>query len=956
MRRRLATLAAVVLACSGPFAVAGAAAAGTHAGPAGRIAPGGASGPGRAVAGPAVKNLPSVIGTDLSPSAEAYSVSCASPGNCSAGGAYTDGLGRIQPFVVTETSGTWGTAQEVPGIAALNTYGEAWIFNVSCTSAGNCGASGDYEPAQENLEPFVVTETNGTWGTAQEIPGIAALNGDDDASVTSVSCSSPGNCSAGGWYGDSSGGQRAFVVTETSGTWGTAEEVPGTAALNSGDTAQVLSVSCGSAGNCSAGGFYADTPGTTQAFVVTETSGTWGTAQEVPGTAALNSGGQAQVNSVSCASPGNCSAGGFYTEAAEGDQQAFVVTETSGTWGTAEEVPGTATLNTGGQAQVNSVSCASPGDCSAGGTYSGGSIPQAFVVTESNGTWGTAEEVTGIATHTHYDEQVISVSCGSAGNCSVAGYYSVGISGQQVFIANQTNGTWGAAAAVPGTAALNAGSAQVTSVSCASAGNCGVAGVFTADDGNGQAFIAGEANGTWGRAGEVPGLAALNGGALAQVTSVSCASAGTCVAGGQDADSSGLGQAFVAAEANSTWGTAQNIPGLAALNTGGRAQVNAVSCTSAGNCSVGGFFVDSTGNQHGFVATETNGTWGTAQESPGANLNADGYAQVTSISCASAGNCSAGGQYADRSGNGQAFVANETNGVWATGRKVSGSAFNAGGHAVVTSVSCASAGDCSAGGSYLDASGLQQVFVVNETNGVWGTAQEVPGTATLNAGGYAEVTSVSCASAGNCSAGGYYFDNVEGYTHNYPFVVNETNGTWGTATQVTGTGEGQVNAVSCGSAGNCSAGGYYHGPNEPRAFVAAEKNGTWGAEIQVPGSRIFRLGHAGVDAMSCTSAGNCSASGYYTDKYGNIQAFAVTKTNGSWKTAVEVPGIGALNTGGYAQATSVSCASAGNCSAGGYYFDSSPHRQAFVVSQANGVWASAEQIPGTAVPGSPSGK
>jgi hypothetical protein len=42
--------------------------------------------------------------------------------------------------------------------------------------------------------------------------------------------------------------------------------------------------------------------------------------------------------------------------------------------------------------------------------------------------------------------------------------------------------------------------------------------------------------------------------------------------------------------------------------------------------------------------------------------------------------------------------------------------------------------------------------------GTWHTAQKVPGTATLNKGGNAQVYSVSCVSAGNCSAGGYYKD------------------------------------------------------------------------------------------------------------------------------------------------------------------------------------------------------
>jgi hypothetical protein len=36
----------------------------------------------------------------------------------------------------------------------------------------------------------------------------------------------------------------------------------------------------------------------------------------------------------------------------------------------------------------------------------------------------------------------------------------------------------------------------------------------------------------------------------------------------------------------------------------------------------------------------------------------------------------------------------------------------------------------------------------------WGTAVEVPGIATLNVGGSAGMSSMSCPSAGNCAAGG----------------------------------------------------------------------------------------------------------------------------------------------------------------------------------------------------------
>ena len=74
--------------------------------------------------------------------------------------------------------------------------------------------------------------------------------------------------------------------------------------------------------------------------------GTWGNAREAA--APMNQGGDAAINSVSCASAGNCSAGGYTS--AQATCQAFVVSEVDGTWGTAKEVPGTAALNQGGDA------------------------------------------------------------------------------------------------------------------------------------------------------------------------------------------------------------------------------------------------------------------------------------------------------------------------------------------------------------------------------------------------------------------------------------------------------------------------------------------------------------------------------------------------------------------------------------------------------------------------------
>lgn len=269
-------------------------------------------------------------------------------------------------------------------------------------------------------------------------------------------------------------------------------------------------------------------PGAAATTAGAHSGGTWGQAHEVLGALAWSG-----VVSVSCASPGSCSAGGYLLSDSRSPQQAMVVSEKKGAWGKAEVVPGSATLNTGGQGLIFSVSCASPGNCSAGGTLDVGK--QAFVVDQKNGHWGTVLPIPGMG-------EVDSLSCASAGNCSAGG---------GMFAVSETNGTWGTAEQIPGLAAVSAG---------------------------GQAFI----------------------------TSVSCASAGNCSAGGYTASQTGFQQeGFVVSQHNGTWGTAQQIPGLAALNRDGSAQVRSVSCASADNCSAGGYYLGHSGFQQGFVVTST---------------------------------------------------------------------------------------------------------------------------------------------------------------------------------------------------------------------------------------------------------------------------------------------------------------------------------------------------------------
>jgi hypothetical protein len=446
-----------------------------------------------------------------------------------------------------------------------------------------------------------------SWGEAREVPGTAALNAGGNAAVNTVSCWRPGDCAAGGFYTDASGHQQAFVADEGGGVWGRAQEVPGTATLNAGGGAQVVAVSCAPRGGCSAGGYYRDSKGNQQAFVVSQSGGRWGRAEEVPGTAKLNVGGLAMVSSISCPSAGNCAAGGTYQTynppgSGYNSYQAYVVSERDGRWAKAETVPGIVALfpPPDENNHVTSVSCASAGNCTAGGfwwgaCHNGSPCPYGFVVSLVNSRWQRLVQPKG-------GEAVHSVSCWHAGDCTAAGWSQAVAAGSPIhgFSETQAKGRWGRALTF--SPQLNLG---ISSLSCPSAGDCaagGSEGSCLCDAGytNGT-FVFSEHNGRWGEAKDLTGPAAFG-----TVTSLSCASAGNCGAGGSGYAGNALSgteltQAFVVGERDGRWAAPETPPGLAGLNFGANSQVSHVSCPSADSCAAGGYYTDAAGRTQAWV-------------------------------------------------------------------------------------------------------------------------------------------------------------------------------------------------------------------------------------------------------------------------------------------------------------------------------------------------------------------
>ena len=395
----------------------------------------------------------------------------------------------------------------------------------------------------------------------------------------------------------------------------------------------------------------------------------------------------------------------------------------------------------------------------------------------------------------------------------------------------------------------------------------------------------------------------------ARVTSVHCSSAGNCLAGGYYSNESGT-QAFVVSQTNGTWGQYQLVVPLLS-NQGNDAVVNSVSCSSAGNCVAGGYYTDLVLDEIAFVVSQTNGTWGQIETVIASNSN---RSYVNSVSCSSAGNCIAGGYFFDSLGYSKGFVFSQTGGVWDSTRHEIPTAVNKSSR--VNSVHCSSVGGCVAGGYFEDTSAVK-AFVISQVNGVWDASPtDLSGTRSSILG---EVSSVHCSSAGNCVAGGYYYDNN---ARIQAFVGSQTNGVWGeiqlAVPSSLNSDWAQVHSVNCSSAGNCVAGGFFHDSlNVQRGFVVSQTSGIWDQPVlAAPQS----TNASDVSSVYCSSAGNCVAGGFYSNSPGDDQAFVVSQTNGVWGPATLAVPLNS-NIGNSAYVDTVHCATDGACIAGGRYSD-----------------------------------
>lgn len=434
----------------------------------------------------------------------------------------------------------WGSVSEVgPPASSPGGKTRMQLTEVSCPAAGDCVAIGTLEPEHE-LQALVVEETNGVWGQAAfvELPKASEIT---HSQLESIACPAVGECTAVGYDENEAGLTQAIVVSESGGGWGTAQVVqqPAVSAY-----ATLASVACTGPGSCVAVGESEYTAGKREAVAVAQTNGTWETAVAVPlpADAAPNGG----LDSVSCPAAGECEATGWYQSETAHSDEAMGANDVNGTW-TSEGIA----LPSKGEYVRLYLSCPASGSCGASGLYYE-SFPTSVAITASYADEKWSSSVQPIDSGAGYEGPYLGMpSCPASGSCvAVGGVHASAEKEYEPLVVSATAGAWGSGGTVslPSDALTEAEAqtlheerdGELYGVSCWAVGACEAVGGFVDQNGEFDPMAVSETGGVWGQAEEVapPSNTATSHGE-AWLNSVSCVASEVCGGAGSYDDGAG---------------------------------------------------------------------------------------------------------------------------------------------------------------------------------------------------------------------------------------------------------------------------------------------------------------------------------------------------------------------------------------------------------------------------------
>jgi len=259
-------------------------------------------------------SVPSPGGTALHDVSELAGVSCALPRNCWAVGAYASGSGAVLNQALHWNGVRWSRAS-VPSPGGTASHRLSLLLGVRCTSSANCWAVGGYINGNAALLNQALHWNGRTWSLVRTPdPGGTGAGGPPAPpplnALNGVACTASANCWAVGFYVNGNGASLNQALHWNGRTWSRVL-TPDPGGTRAGANSMLSDVACTASANCWAVGLYVNGNGASLNQALHWNGRTWSRVL-TPDPNGTGAGASNTLNGVTCASPANCWAVGSY--------------------------------------------------------------------------------------------------------------------------------------------------------------------------------------------------------------------------------------------------------------------------------------------------------------------------------------------------------------------------------------------------------------------------------------------------------------------------------------------------------------------------------------------------------------------------------------------------------------------------------------------------------------------
>lgn len=408
--------------------------------------------------------------------------------------------------------------------------------------------------------------------------------------------------------------------------------------------------------------------------------------------------------------------------------------------------------------------------------------------------------------------------------------------------------------------------------------------------------------------------------------SAQCPTAAKCVMVGNYETNGGNSQLGLLVNGGPSGWRSVKVPLPIRLPATGTVNLSSVSCPTASDCVVVGYYYDKTTWQ-GMILTGSGSSWHARTAPVPHGAASIPYSSLEAVTCSSASACVAVGEYQDKAGGQQGEILVRSGASWkAIKAPLPGGASAEPVASSLQAVTCPSASSCVIVGFYENTTGMTNALVIARSGKTWSPAR-LP----QPRSGVTYPQAVACSSVSKCAMmAGNFLSPGQGVG----ILFTGAGTAWkrikvplpkGASTKATP----NLTSLSCIPQAECLAVGTY-GSASARVIAVSGTGSSWHA-TNLPLPSGIRATNVALQSVACARPSICAATGTYTTSPANTRPLIELTAGHRWAAVSATLPANADKASGIST-LSADCASAKLCVAVGFYFTTTARTRPLILS------------------------